>query len=286
MRFEDYSEEKEKWITFVENEFYPDYLEDAKRKYFEIFKLFHEHLHRAGNSAELLRLIMAEKGKLRIQLLRVFRKFVSPDTSVEMLKVKSRTETIIEEFGSRFRDINDARKKFRIDNGALAAILHEYEDRGQKGYELSSIFFTWFREKFNQKNYNIIGPERAGKDIYLNKVLKGFSSPRPVDFVIYHQDSVIAIGLIRYDSDRGGSQEDDRTSGYRGLIREILSYSERQGFPIKMILINEGPGLCLGSMWKDYSILEKMGKGQVIVVTLKMLDDRFTEEWLLSDETN
>jgi hypothetical protein len=35
-------------------------------------------------------------------------------------------------------------------------------------------------------------------------------------------------------------------------------------------------------MWKDYSNLEDIGKGQVRVVTLKMLDDRVTKQWLLS----
>ncbi|MFM6357623.1 MAG: hypothetical protein ACKPH7_13435 [Planktothrix sp.] len=46
--------------------------------------------------------------------------------------------------------------------------------------------------------------------------------------------------------------------------------------------MNDGPGLTLGSMWNDYASLETAGKGRVMVCTLKMLDERFTRDWLES----
>jgi hypothetical protein len=45
-------------------------------------------------------------------------------------------------------------------------------------------------------------------------------------------------------------------------------------------MLNDGPGLLLGSMWNDYANLEKYGQSRVMVCTLKMLDERFTQSWL------
>jgi hypothetical protein len=45
-------------------------------------------------------------------------------------------------------------------------------------------------------------------------------------------------------------------------------------------MLNDGPGLILGSMWDDYADLEQNGQSRVMVCTLKMLDERFTQSWL------
>jgi hypothetical protein len=45
-------------------------------------------------------------------------------------------------------------------------------------------------------------------------------------------------------------------------------------------LAEAGPGLLLGSMWNDYANLEKYGQSRVMVCTLKMLEERFTQSWL------
>jgi hypothetical protein len=106
-------------------------------------------------------------------------------------------------------------------------------------------------------------------------------SDRPVDFVIRKGKSVLAIGFARYDGDRGGSQEDDRTGGYRDCAAEILAYTAaRRLKKVKVIFLNDGPGLLLGSMWRDYALLEKLGKGRIRVVTLRMVQDRLTRDWL------
>jgi hypothetical protein len=136
-----------------------------------------------------------------------------------------------------------------------------------------------FRNQF--PNLSIRGPERAGKDVRLGTVFKNYLQPnRPVDFVIYEDKEVLAIGLARYDSDRGGAQEDDRTGGYRHCADEILSYARAHGLKTKVIFVNDGPGLLLGSMWDDYAALEQSWPGKVLVVTLRMVPERLTLAWL------
>lgn len=164
---------------------------------------------------------------------------------------------------------------------AADAYARAYEDRGAKGYDVSTNFFEWFRHKFGNDDFTIEGPMRAGKGVYLNEVFDDYPHPRSTDFIIRYRGTPIVVGFIRYDSDRGGAQEDDRTGGYRDVVTEILTYSEKKGMSVNILFVNEGPGLTLGSMWDDYSSLEEIGKGHVLVVTLKMLEARLTREWLL-----
>ncbi len=90
------------------------------------------------------------------------------------------------------------------------------------------------------------------------------------------------VGFARYDSDRGGAQEDDRIKGNRDNITDMLRYSAERSVPLKVLFLNDGPGLLLGSMWRDYAALEEYGRGDVMVATLLMLEDRFTENWIVS----
>lgn len=201
-----------------------------------------------------------------------------------MLKVKSNEEKILDEFSGRFRDIEEVKAKFserQNPDETLIAILKEYEERGQKGYEISSRFFEWFRNNF-PKEFSIEGPERAGKDVDLQDVLTDYPKSRPTDFLIRYKEAPIAVGYIRYDSDRGGAQEDDRTGGYNNVVKEIQDYSKNKDIKQKILFVNDGPGLLLGSMWSDYSQIEKNGGELTRVVTLKMLDSRVTGDWLLS----
>ena len=162
---------------------------------------------------------------------------------------------------------------------ALCAVLWEYKDRGRKGYDLTERLFRIIRERF--PGLRIIGPERAGKDVPLGELFESYPKPdRPVDFVILEGDTPLAIGLARYDSDRGGAQEDDRTGQYRECAGEFLSYAERKGLNTKVIFLNDGPGLLLGTMWKDYAYLENTWRGKAKVVTLRMFPERITLDWL------
>ena len=132
---------------------------------------------------------------------------------------------------------------------ALCAVLWEYKDRGKKGYDLTERFFEMVRGQMPAMQ--ITGPERAGKDILMKSVFDDYPNPnRPVDFVISDATGdVLAIGLARYDSDRGGAQEDDRTGGYRDCASEILGYADSKHLRTKVVFLNDGPGLLLGSMW-------------------------------------
>src|SRR5919198_4047706 len=131
-QFREFTAEMEKWITFVESDFYPNHLEAAKIKYEPIIKKFGELLVTATDSSGLYNLIMREPSNRRNQLLRIFKKYVSPDISVEMLKRAGKTSGLIQNFGDRFRSIEIVRQRFQLRpilDEALIAVLREYETR-------------------------------------------------------------------------------------------------------------------------------------------------------------
>jgi hypothetical protein len=277
------------WITLATGEYYPDILPQACELYKPVLVLFGILLKSAHSSTDLFLSISEFKEQwMRIQLSRVFRKYVSPETPVEMLKKKMAAKSICERFGTGFRNIIEVQKKFLsrpIPDEALCALLWEYKDRGKKGYDLTERMFNILREQL--PGFTMIGPERAGKDILLGEVFRSYpKSDRPVDFIIFDGTKTdvkkaVAVGLARYDSDRGGAQEDDRTGQYREVSQEIIGYADKNALPrLKVIYVNDGPGLLLGSMWDDYAYIEKQGKGRIRVVTLRMLPERITAAWL------
>jgi hypothetical protein len=289
--FIDYKDDGASWITLASGEYYPDILPQACELYKPVLVLFGQVLRSSHSSIDLFMAISEVKEQwMRIQLSRVFRKYVSPETPVEMLKKKSAAQKICNQFGARFRNIVEVQKKFGsrpIPDEALCAVLWEYKDRGKKGYDLTERLFNILRGHLPR--FTMIGPERAGKDVLLGKVSPGYPKPdRPVDFVIFEGNKIdpkkaVAVGLARYDSDRGGAQEDDRTGQYREVAQEILRYATKNKFTrLKVIYVNDGPGLLLGSMWADYAYIEKQGKDRIRVVTLRMLTERITGAWLKS----
>ncbi len=285
--FADYKSQGHNWITLATGEYYPDILKDACELYKPVLVLFGQLLKTSESSERLLIQISETPNQwMRIQLARVFRKYVSPATPVEMLKRKTKTQEICKQFGKNFRPIPEVQAAFNsrpLPDEAICALLWEYKDRGKKGYDLTERLFDLFRSRF--PDLEIQGPPRAGKDILLGKIFVNYPNPkRPVDFVIYdsNKKDILAIGLARYDSDRGGSQEDDRTGGYHNCADEILAYTESHNLSTKVIFINDGPGLLLGSMWDDYSTLEASGNGKIMVLTLRMISERLTIKWLRS----
>lgn len=283
--FAEYKNINSQYITFIDSEFYPDYLDEATMIYGSVIEQFANLANTANSSADLLLRIAEIPNPSRTQLLRVFRKYVSPDTSVEMLKVKKKINQIIKNYGNRFRNIEDVKEKLATrptPDEALIAILMEYKNRGQKGYELTEAFFLWFEAHFGSE-YLIQGSIRAGRDIMLDEVLENWQEKTPTDILISRLDGTpLIIGFARYDSDRGGAQEDDRIGGNREKATNILKYANTYQLPLKVFFLNDGPGLTLGSMWNDYASLETDGNGRVMVCTLKMLDERFTKDWLES----
>lgn len=284
--FTDYKAEGHIWITLATGEYYPDILVDACELYKPVLVLFGQLLKTSESSTRLfMQIAEVPDGWMRVQLARVFRKYVSPRLPVEMLRRKTKAKEICEQFGSRFRPIHQVQAAYAtrpVPDEVLCALLWEYRSRGKEGYDLTERFFSLFRETL--PGLSITGPERAGRDIRMASFFKDYPTPnRPVDFVI-HDDArtVLAIGLARYDSDRGGAQEDDRTGGYRDCANEILSYAQQHRLNAKVIFVNDGPGLLLGSMWDDYAALESSWPGKVLVVTLRMIPERLTLDWLRS----
>ena len=285
--FSDYKNEGHLWITLSTGEYYPDVLPLACELYKPVLVTFAQLLKSAHSSTDLFMAIAETAPQwMRIQLCRVFRKYVSPETPVEMLKKKSAAANICDRFGKGFRRITEVQAKFQdrpMPDETLCAVLWEYKDRGQKGYDLTERLFTIIREHF--KELAIVGPERAGRDVILGELFEDYPKPdHPVDFVLFHKGNPVAIGLARYDSDRGGAQEDDRTGQYRDCAGEVLNYAKKKGLPLKIIFLNDGPGLLLGSMWRDYGYLEESWPGLVKVVTLRMFSERISVKWLISKE--
>ena len=283
--FGDYKADGHKWITLATGEYYPDILKDACELYKPVLVVFSQLLKSSESSTRLFMRIAEESdGWMRVQLARVFRKYVSPETPVEMLKRKTKAAEICHQFGKRFRPVHDVQAAFAsrpIPDEALCAVLWEYKDRGQKGYDLTERFFRMFREQFPKLDLH--GPERAGRDVLLGEVFPSYPKPdRPADFLICEGKQILAVGFARYDSDRGGAQEDDRTGGYRDCATEVLNYARRKHLPLKVIFLNDGPGLLLGSMWDDYDRIERLRPGKILVLTLRMVPERLSLDWLKS----
>ncbi|MEA3310646.1 MAG: bstEII [candidate division WOR-3 bacterium] len=283
--FGDYKDDGHNWITLSTGEYYPDILEEACQLYKPVIVMFGQILKSSASSTEFfMKIAGVENSWMRVQLARVFRKYVSPETPVEMLRRKSKAQEICDRFGGKFRPIYEVQAAYNsrpIPDEALCAILWEYKDRGKKGYDLTERFFDIFQTHF--PNLEIKGPKRAGKDIRMGEVFKNYpNTNRPVDFVITENQEILAIGFSRYDSDRGGAQEDDRTGGYKNCADEILNYATQHNLRTKVIFVNDGPGLLLGSMWNDYASLENSWPGRIIVVTLRMVPERLNIEWLRS----
>lgn len=106
--FADYKPDGRNWITLATGEYFPDILKDACTLYEPVLVLFGQLLRSSESSTRLMMLIAEQTdGWMRVQLARVFRKYVSPETPVEMLKQKSKAAKICEEFGKGFRPVNE-----------------------------------------------------------------------------------------------------------------------------------------------------------------------------------
>lgn len=287
--FRDYKpEERRNYITLSTGEYYPDILSDACTLYSPVLAMFSDILRRSESSTALfINISRVSNQWMRTQLCRVFRKYVSPETPVEMLKKSTKAQQICAEFGADFRAIHVVQKNFDsrpFPDETLCAVLWEYKDRGKKGYDLTEKFFDLMQVKF--PDICIWGPKRSGADVQATGVWADYpNSSRPLDFVISSQDKkvIYAVGLARYDGDRGGAQEDDRTGGYKNCSDEILEYVHSRKLKTKIIFLNDGPGLLLGSMWEDYSKIEERHPNEVKVLTLRMIDERLTGIWLMGE---
>jgi hypothetical protein len=224
----------------------------------------------------------------RMSLLKLFRRCVSLvlDTETSKKITKNPTADLVKHYSKTFKPIRKLKEDFRDlsieEEMALASLIGEYDDRGQHGYLLTDMFFTWFEEKF--QSLSIDGPRGAGKDIELSSIFEDFEGDYPCDFVIRDEISkVLSIGFARYDSTRGGAQSDDRTSGNEAKVFRAVEFVKDTNVSFRIIFLADGPGLAHSDTWNAACQLDDTWNGNVRVATLALCDERITLEWLKAE---
>ena len=220
-----------------------------------------------------------------MSMLKMFRRCVAPVLDTEMSKKISKvsTEELVKSYGATFKPIDKLRAQFeglrQGDFETLAALIGEYDTRGQSGYALPEQFFDWFEAEFAGA-FTIEGPRRAGRDVELSSVFKSFVGAYPCDFVIRNGDDVLAVGFARYDATRGGAQSDDRTGGNWAKVEKARQFCEKSGEDFRIVFLADGPGLGHNDTWKEACDIDGEWGGNVRVTTLKLAKVRVTPEWL------
>lgn len=270
---------------------FPEFLREKIEKYEPYINNFGEIVAKSNSSSEVLEKIRDKSVKMdkdkRMSLLKIFRRCVCPICDTEATKkiVKIPTEVFIKNYSHTFKPIKKLKEQFQnISTGeisALSVLLGEYDNRGEQGYVLTDLFFTWFEETFD--DLTIIGPRGAGKDIQLSSIFPDFKYDYPCDFIIKKDNEVISVGFARYDSTRGGAQSDDRTGGNSDKVNKAKKFYQEKGIKFKIIFLSDGPGLTHNDTWREACNLDGSWEGNVRVTTLMIAPDRITESWLTSD---
>ena len=268
---------------------FPEVLDILIEKYDHPIEVFCKLIKDSKSSAEMLAKIRSKDRSAdeRMALLKMYRRCVSPVLDTEATKKikKISTDSLVETYGKTFKPISKLRSQFsdlpKEYKYALAALIGEYDTRGQLGYQLTGAFFDWFETHFADQ-YIIEGPRGAGSDIELSEIYPDFKGSFPCDFVIRrHSDrEVVAIGFARYDSTRGGAQSDDRTGGNANKVDKAKAFDKKTPTRLKMIFLSDGPGLMHGDTWEESCMLDGQWDGRVRVVTLKLAATRITPDWL------
>lgn len=269
---------------------FPEILNSCETKYAADIALFKALVGQVASSADLLREIRSSRfsGDQRMSLLKMFRRCVSPVMDTEMAKkIRSvPTESLIETLGHTFKPIATLKAQMTSltsdQEAALAALIGEYDTRGQLGYLLTAALFEWFENKFRGL-FTIEGPRGAGRDIELSTIFPTFRGSYPCDFVIrsVSDNRVRAVGFARYDSTRGGAQSDDRTGGNSDKVGKAKEFCQATGERFRLIFVSDGPGLAHNDTWAEAVKLDGAWDGNVRVATLKTVESRITAEWLL-----
>jgi hypothetical protein len=270
---------------------FPESLDVLIEKYSASIETFCQLIRESDSSGEVLDKIRQtdRNADERMALLKMYRRCVSPVLDTEATKKikKISTESLVEAYGVTFKPIGKLKAQFgdmapevRF---ALAALIGEYDTRGQSGYELTGLFFDWFEEHF-AGHYLIEGPRGAGRDIELSTIYPDFKGDFPCDFVVRREsdNEVLAVGFARYDSTRGGAQSDDRTGGNANKVDKAKAFDVVTPTRLKMIFLSEGPGLMHGDTWEEACQLDGQWDGRVRVATLKLASKRITPDWLES----
>lgn len=270
---------------------FPEILDILIDKYQNSIDVFVELIKTSDSSAEVLRRIRTadRDSDERMALLKMYRRCVSPVLDTETTKKikKVSTDTLVEAYGETFKPIGKLKRQFaempKEFKYALAALIGEYDTRGQLGYQLTGAFFDWFEEHFAGQ-YTIEGPRGAGRDIELSEIYPNFKGAFPCDFIVRRKsdNEVLAVGFARYDSTRGGAQSDDRTGGNSNKVEKAKAFDKLTPTRLKLIFLSDGPGLMHGDTWEEACVLDGQWDGRVRVMTLKLSESRITPEWLES----
>ena len=270
---------------------FPEFVEGRFNRYVQYLDLFGDLIRSSNSSADLLDKIrnpLVHKADVRMSLLKLFRRCVSTVIDTEKSKkLKIPTSDFVNYYGHTFKDINILKRQFTNmpdkEKYALTSLIGEYDDRGHQGYILTDLFFSWFEDRFSRR-LTIEGPRGAGRDIQLSSIFTDFNSDYPCDFVIrdFISQEVLAIGFARYDSTRGGSQSDDRTGGNNDKVMQAAEFNRTNRSNFKILFLSDGPGLTHRDTWEEACILDGKLNDRVRVSTLKLADERITEEWFRS----
>ena len=268
---------------------FPEILDACLEKYDADIALFRELIATSESSGQLLDRIRTPKlhKDTRMSLLKMFRRCVSPVLDTETTKkiTKIQTQTLVDAYGGTFKPISKLKTQFANlttdQQAALAALIGEYDTRGQLGYQLTESFFDWFEVAFAGV-LTIDGPRRAGKDVELSSVFQDFEGSYPCDFVIRRvaDERVIAVGFARYDSTRGGAQSDDRTGGNLYKVSKAKEFCTETGNDFRLLFLADGPGLAHNDTWAESCDIDGAWDGKVRVTTLKLAPERVTADWL------
>ncbi|WP_080395508.1 hypothetical protein [Pseudomonas syringae] len=271
---------------------FPEVLDISIGRYHADINLFRQLANGSSSSSELLAKIRESKfnAKQRMTLLKIFRRCVCPIVDTEMAKkLKVQTSILVLNYGEYFKDIGVVQTQFNnfthAHEAALAALVGEYDTRGQSGYVLTGWFFDWFNLEYSGA-FNISGPRGAGKDIELRTLYDSYEGDFPCDFVITDNNSIIcAVGFARYDATRGGAQSDDRTGGNADKVSKASAFCAEYGHRFRIIFLSDGPGLAHKDTWLEACRLDNSWDGAVRVTTLKTAPSRITKDWLLGHNT-
>lgn len=268
---------------------FPEVLDLLIEKYDNAIDVFCQLVIDSESSAEVLEKIRTtdRDADERMALLKMYRRCVSPvlDTETTKKVKKVSTDSLVETYGHTFKSISKLKEQFSSlpleYKYALAALVGEYDTRGQLGYQLTGAFFDWFEEHFAGE-YTIEGPRGAGRDIELSELYPEFIGSYPCDFVVRRNSDqeVLAVGFARYDSTRGGAQSDDRTGGNANKVEKAKAFDQVTPTNLKLIFLSDGPGLMHGDTWEEACLLDGQWDGRVRVVTLKLAAARITRDWL------
>lgn len=269
---------------------FPEILTDLHAKYREDIALFRDMIATSESSGELLERIRRREvpSQTRMSLLKMFRRCVAPVLDTEKTKKITvvSTESLVSNYGATFKPIAKLKAQFE-DPGdetlsALAALIGEYDTRGQQGYQLTESFFDWFDTAFKGQ-MKIDGPRRAGRDIELSAIFPDFKGNYPCDFIVTSPSTdVVCVGFARYDSTRGGAQSDDRTGGNAFKVAKAQEFYRDTGKKFRLLFVSDGPGLTHRDTWEEACQLDDAWDGNVRVTTLKLAPQRVTQDWLLS----